>query len=236
MKMAKYKDIADALRSKIMNGEYMPGEKMPYEYALCMTYHCNKETMKKALDILVKEGLIIRRRGAGTFVKDYDPDEKPRMMFKRSLSERMPHAKITSDIIAFEVIPCDEFLARKLQIEEYDFVYHIIRNRYVDGKPYVVSISYIPLSIVPNLKADVLKGSLYDYIQNVLKYSIQSAHVNIRALPSTAPEQDFLGINAGDPCIEEEQTTYLQTGAIFEYNLSRFRYETYEFATIIIRQ
>lgn len=73
MTMAKYKDIANNIRNKIMSHEYSYGQKLPYEYVLCMSYHCNKETMKKALDILVKEGLIIRRRGAGTFVKDFDP-------------------------------------------------------------------------------------------------------------------------------------------------------------------
>lgn len=71
--MSKYKDIAEDIRNKIKNQEYTYGQKLPYEYILCMSYQCNKETMKKALDILVKEGLIIRRRGAGTFVKDFDP-------------------------------------------------------------------------------------------------------------------------------------------------------------------
>ena len=70
--MVKYIDIADDIRSKIFDKKYTYGQKLPYEYVLCVAYHCNKETMKKALDILVKEGLIVRRRGAGTFVKDYD--------------------------------------------------------------------------------------------------------------------------------------------------------------------
>ena len=67
--MVKYIEIADDIRSKIKGGKYTYGQKLPYEYVLCVTYHCNKETMKKALDILVKEGLIIRRRGAGTFIR-----------------------------------------------------------------------------------------------------------------------------------------------------------------------
>ncbi len=71
--MVKYIDIADDIRSKIIEEKYTYGQKLPYEYVLCVTYDCNKETMKKALDILVKEGLIVRRRGAGTFVKDYNP-------------------------------------------------------------------------------------------------------------------------------------------------------------------
>ena len=50
--MATYKDIADDIREKIKNQEYTFGQKLPYEYVLCMSYHCNKETMKKALDIL----------------------------------------------------------------------------------------------------------------------------------------------------------------------------------------
>ena len=139
--MAKYRDIADAIREKIKSGEYTSGQKLPYEYLLCVNYHCNKETMKKALEILVKEGLIIRRRGAGTF-------------------------DVTSDIKVFEVIPSDKKIAEKLQIDEGDFVYHIIRNRSVDGKPYCVEITYIPLYRLVNLKADVLKDSLYKYVIN----------------------------------------------------------------------
>lgn len=65
--MVKYIDIADDIRSKIFDKKYTYGQKLPYEYVLCVAYHCNKETMKKALDILVKEGLIVRRRGAGNY-------------------------------------------------------------------------------------------------------------------------------------------------------------------------
>ena len=82
--MVKYIDIADDIRSKIFDKKYTYGQKLPYEYVLCVAYHCNKETMKKALDILVKEGLIVRRRGAGTFVKDYDASSEDATQLKQS--------------------------------------------------------------------------------------------------------------------------------------------------------
>ena len=82
--MVKYIDIADDIRSKIFDKKYTYGQKLPYEYVLCVAYHCNKETMKKALDILVKEGLIVRRRGAGTFVKDYDASSEDSTQLKQS--------------------------------------------------------------------------------------------------------------------------------------------------------
>ena len=166
--MAKYRDIADAIREKIKSGEYTSGQKLPYEYLLCVNYHCNKETMKKALEILVKEGLIIRRRGAGTFVKELNVSENNETVRMRSLSMRFEGHDVTSDIKVFEVIPSDKKIAEKLQIDEGDFVYHIIRNRSVDGKPYCVEITYIPLYRLVNLKADVLKDSLYKYVINQL--------------------------------------------------------------------
>ena len=59
--MAKYRDIADAIREKIKSGEYTSGQKLPYEYLLCVNYHCNKETMKKKVVVAFSGGLDKRR-------------------------------------------------------------------------------------------------------------------------------------------------------------------------------
>ena len=237
--MAKYKDIAEDIRKKIKNQEYTFGQKLPYEYVLCMSYHCNKETMKKALDILVKEGLIIRRRGAGTFVKDFDPSMENETVnrFARGLSAKYEGIKeVTSEILEFEVIPADEFLSKKLQIELGDFVYHIIRLRFLDKKPHLIDISYMPIGVVPNLKLEHLKGSVYDYIENVLKLRIQSCHLTINAALSTSLEQQYLGLKETEPYIQEEQISYLSNGAIFEYTLARHHYADFEFQTIVVQQ
>ncbi len=236
--MAKYKDIAEDIRSKIKSGEYIYGQKLPYEYVLCMSYHCNKETMKKALDILVKEGLIIRRRGAGTFVKDYDPaTENSAAMFTRGLTAKYKgKKKVTSKVIEFEVIPADEFLAKKLQIELGDFVYHIIRLRLLDDVPHLIDINYFPLSLIPNLKFEHLHGSIYEYIEKKLKLKIQSSHIMITSSLSTQLEQEYLGLTSKEPFIQEEQTSYLSSGQIFEYSLSRHHYKRFEFQTIIVQQ
>jgi len=237
--MAKYKDIANDIRKKIKNQEYTFGQKLPYEYVLCMSYHCNKETMKKALDILVKEGLIIRRRGAGTFVKDFDPSMESEAVNKsaRGLTARYEGIKkVTSEVLEFEVVPADEYLSKKLQIEIGDFVYHIIRLRFLDQKPHLIDISYMPISIIPNLKLEHLKGSIYSYIEKVLKLKIQSCHLTINAALSTPLEQEYLGLKETEPYIQEEQISYLSNGAIFEYTLARHHYADFEFQTIVVQQ
>ncbi|MFR7591931.1 MAG: GntR family transcriptional regulator [Longibaculum sp.] len=236
--MAKYKDIADDIRQKIKKQEYTFGQKLPYEYVLCMSYHCNKETMKKALDILVKEGLIIRRRGAGTFVKDFDPSiESSTNKFARGLTAKYEGIKeVTSEVLEFEVVPADAHLSKKLQIEIGDFVYHIIRLRFLDQKPHLIDISYIPISLIPNLKLEHLKGSVYNYIEKVLKLKIQSCHLTINAALSTPLEQQYLGLKEYEPYIQEEQISYLSNGAIFEYTLARHHYADFEFQTIVVQQ
>jgi len=236
--VAKYKDIAEDIRSKIKNGEYTFGQKLPYEYVLCMSYHCNKETMKKALDILVKEGLIIRRRGSGTFVKDFDPTtEEISTLFIGGLTAKYKgKKKVESQVIEFEVVPADEFLAKKLKIHLGDFVYHIIRLRLLDSIPHLIDISYLPLSIIPNLKLEHVEGSIYGYIEQTLKLKIQSTHISITSALSSSLEQQFLDLKENEPYIQEEQTSYLSSGHIFEYTLSRYHYNNFEFQTIVVNQ
>ena len=236
--MAKYKDIAEDIRRKIINQEYVSGQKLPYEYVLCVSYHCNKETMKKALDILVKDGLIVRRRGAGTFVKNFDKVIKnTNLSVTTGLTAAYRGMKeVTSEIIEFEVIPADEFLSHKLKIDLGDFVYHIIRLRLLDKKPHMLDISFMPMSLVPNLKMTHLKGSIYEYIEKELKLKVQSSHVSIHAALSTPLEQQYLGLLENEPYIQEEHVSYLSTGSIFEYTMNRFHYKSYEFQTIILNQ
>lgn len=232
--MVKYIKIADDLRQKIKEQKYTYGQKLPYEYVLCMNYHCNKETMKKALDILVKEGLIVRRRGAGTFVKDYDSSKDATNA--KYAAELYRGQDIKSEVITFEVIPSDEKIAKKLQIEEGSFVYHIIRFRKVNEKPFNIEIIYMPISIIPSIKVEHLQTSIYKYIEKELQLKIQSAHKTIRGHLSTTLEQEYLGLTKKEPYFEIEQIGYLSSGVIFEYSFARFRYDDFELQTIILKQ
>ena len=237
--MVKYIDIADDLRIKIFEKKYTYGQKLPYEYVLCVAYHCNKETMKKALDILVKEGLIVRRRGAGTFVKDYDASADRVAKAKQSglgLTKQFEgKATVTSEVIEFEVVPSDEHISKKLQIEEGSFVYHIIRKRIVDGEPYCLEIQYMPISIIPHLKLEHVKGSIYSYIEKELKLKIQSTHKTIRGHLSTQLEQQYLGLKDYEPYFEVEEVAYLSSGVIFEYSFARFHYNKFELQTVTVQ-
>ena len=94
----------------------------------------------------------------------------------------------------------------------------------------------MPISLIPGLKVEHIKNSVYNYIENNLKLKIQSAHLTITSALSSPLEQQYLHLSEAEPYIQEEQISYLSNGSIFEYTLSRQHYNTYEFQTILIHQ
>jgi len=233
--MLKYIIIANSIRDKIKNNEYVYGERLPYEHELCTLYNCNKQTMKKALAILVKEGFILRRRGSGTYVKDsktISPINLSSVIYTRPFTNLYNDVK--SEVIKFTVIQADDFIASKLQIQKADFVYHIIRSRYINDKPYSLEITYMPINVIPNLRIDHLENSIYSYIEDNLNLKIQSGHKKITSSLSTPLEQKYLFLKENEPYIQIEQIAYLSSGEIFEFSSSRHHFKDFEFNTIVL--
>ena len=190
------------------------------------------------MDLLVSEGLIIKRRGSGTFVKDMRDDEAIEIAMKKQfMGFKAIHGnkRVTSDVIKFKVIPASAEIAEKLKIERNDFVYYIERVRYLNDELYVVEYTYMPILIIKGLKEDVLKDSIYEYIENTLNLSIQSAHRVIKADLPTDLEKKYLKMKKLVTILEVEQIAFLSNGQIFEYSKSRHRGDKTELKMIEVK-
>ena len=194
-------------------------------------------TVKKALDLLVSEGLIVKRRGSGTFIKDITEKEIHGIIDKKQFAgltyNNIEH-KVTSKVLEFAVINADEKISSMLKIEVGDFVYLINRVRYVDKEPLVMEKTYMPLSVIPGVKMKDVEGSIYNYIREELGFKIQSAHSTIRADKSSESGRKYLKLKSDEPIIEVERVSYLDNGKAFEYSFARHRYDKYEFKTITV--
>ncbi len=236
--MLKYEEIAEDIKNRIESGEYRPNDQLPLEKEMCDKYGVSRITIKKAMDKLVMRGLVVKRRGAGTFVKDIDDKEVSDISTSyqfEGFSKTFSDKTIISKIVEFKVINAEREIAEKLKIPEDEFVYYIVRARYADKVPYVMEYTYMPIDLIPGVKVDTLKGSIYEYIENKLNLKIKSAHRTIRASLPTAIEQEYLEINENFPILEVEQTAYLDTGQAFEYSKSRHRSDKFEFKSISIK-
>lgn len=236
--MLKYVEISNDIRKKIIEGNYLPNERLPFEKEICDKYESSKMTVKKALDILVAEGLLIKRRGSGTFVKDINPKERDNLIAStqfRGLSSFYVNHKVESKIIEYKVINVDDNIAKKLLVTEEDFVYKIIRVRVVDGISVVLEEMYMPIQIIPGLKKQHLSGSIYEYIERVLNLKIKSAHRTITIKKSTEYEQKLLNVKKNEPLGIIEQVAYLDNGQAFEYSIVTHRCEEFKVNSVVFR-
>lgn len=233
--MSKYKEIAEDIRKGILDGRYNPNEQLPLEKEMCKYYNVSRITIKKAVDELVSDGLVVKRRGAGTFVKAFDNSDVEEFSMSKQFcgfTESNKDKKVKSKIINFEVIHPTEEIATKLKITCDDFVYYIIRVRYADDEAYVVEYTYMPIGVIPGIKNDILHKSIYNYIENELNLKIKSAHKTIRAIVPSECEKEYLSIDSDTPILEIEQIGFLDNGQPFEYSISHHRGDKAEFRSV----
>lgn len=239
--MFKYEMIAEEIQDRIRSGEYPADEKLPREMELCRQYDVSRITIREALDLLVNRGLITRRRGAGTYVKAMTGEPSVSEKFARSqqfggFSADMKGRKVESAVNEFALQQASGKVAEMLQIPENAFVCYICRTRSVEGEPRVVEYTYMPTAFITGITEDVLKGSIYEYIEQTLKLKIRSAHRTARADMPTEQERRWLEIGEEEIAIlEVEQTAYLDDGRIFEYSRSRHRGDCFSLHTVSVR-
>lgn len=230
--------ISNDIRNKILKGEYVANQRLPFEKDLCIQYDSSKMTIKKAVDILVTEGLIIKRRGSGTFVKDLNPEEIERVIMAnqfRGTTALYPDKKVSSKILNFSIVQVPEHAAKKLNITSDNFVYDIRRVRYVNDKPVVIEEMYMPIDLIPGIKEKNIKESIYEYLENELHLKIQSAHRTVSVRKATEFEAEKLGLESGDPVAVAEQVGYLDTGNTFEFSISIHRYDEFSVEIVLTR-
>jgi len=237
--MIKYQEIAGDIRKSILAGQYLSGEQLPLEKEMCAQYDVSRITIKKAVDELVKLGLVIKRRGSGTFVKSIDDEDAKDLSMARQFTgftETNKGKTLRTEIIKFDVVHPDNEIAAKLQIATDDFVYDIIRVRFANEMPIVIEYTKMPISLIPGIKKDVLLKSIYFYIQHQLKLKIQSAHRSIRAISPNPLEIEHLKVNESFPLLEVEQIAFLDDGRAFEYSISHHRSDQIVFKSVSIRE
>lgn len=233
----KYSFIAEEMRSRILDLKYPLDKPIPDEMTLAREFGCSRMTMKKALEVLVLEGFLYRKRGHGTFIIKSALDAERLTIHNQELNgftKLLDDKGVTSNVIKFEVIFPTEKIAERLNIERETPIYDILRIRSVADEPYVLEQTYMPVTVIPGINQSVLEGSIYKYIQEELHLKLASSYKQIRADKSGELDWEYLHCSKEEPVLEVEQTVYLNNGTAFEYSLARHRYDKFVFTTVNI--
>ncbi|MGH1552760.1 GntR family transcriptional regulator [Streptomyces sp. L7] len=225
----KYQRIADSLREAIQSGEYGPGDRLPGENDLMGTHGVARMTARQALGVLKDEGIAESRKGAGVFVRSFQPLRRrgiQRLSEEQWGGGRSVWAADTGSraldvdhvAVSEEAAPAD--IGRVLDLIDEDTVC-VRRRRYVlDGKPVLLATSYLPTSVVEGsaiTQENPGAGGIYARLAE-LGYKPVHFREEIRSRMPTKEEAAQLRISAGTPVILICRTAFADEGRPVEVN------------------
>lgn len=238
--VSKYEEIADVLRNRIKQEVYPPDSLLPNQVDLVKEFGVSRMTIKKAITILTMEGLIYSQRGLGTRVLNHPFIQKDTSVFTEytGLSAEMKKngREVISKIIEFKVEFPNEEVQEKMMLNDEQPVYNIVRLRVLDGQPYVLEHTFMPVHLVPELTRSIIEHSIYDYIKNQLGISFAGAYRTISADKSSDYDQKYLECAPTDPVLEVMQIVYQRDGRPIEFSKSRNRFDVRGYSYLDVQE
>lgn len=194
-----YLELARTIRNQILDGVYHQGDKLPSESELIADTGCSRSTVRRALAVLVDEGLVAKERGRGAFVTG-DPGGRDGdlsfMSFTQMMKERGTRAKTrTADahmaraagsIATFFDVPAGSPVAK------------LIRVRYLDDKPLCIETTYLPEEFSAIVEED-LDGSLYKLLKTRYQRVAGRGHKEFEVCLATQNEAFLLDVARDTP-------------------------------------
>ena len=227
-----YLQIEQLLTEKISKGELQPGDSLPSEPNMSEMYGVSRMTVRKAVDYLVRQGVVERQRGRGTFVTD------PRSEFKMNLpldkhitsSEvaEFLNAPITNKLLHLSKISATKQVADALNIEIGSTVWFMKRLRLIGNIPFVYETSHMLVELFSDLKESDLNDSKYFYVTK-LGHNVMGSKKQIRAELPSQEVRDYLGLKRDEPVLNATSVAYLEDNVPFEVSKIYYNQEYYTF-------
>lgn len=235
--MYRYQEIYRELKSNILNNLYPEGHLLPSQEELAKKYNVSRLTIKKSLTKLIEEGLIDSRPGIGTTIRYRLQNKSDEILpldapIGATYSHRLQDVK--SKILSFSARLPSEHEQKNLNLNSTDAVYEIKRVRLINNNKYSFEYTIMPASI--KLDAQILEGSIYDYLGKEYGIKLTDARRVIYAQSADQESSKALSINIGEALLVIEQTAYDQNGKAFEFSTSKFANDYSKFAIDVHRQ
>jgi GntR family transcriptional regulator len=232
-----YVQVKEALRQRIQQGEWMRGDQLPVDLELCQMFGVSRTVIRQALNELVNEGLVIRRKGKGTFVAEPKIGEslvQKLTGFYQDMVDR-GHAPV-SRVLKQEATPASPLVAAFLEIAPGTPVIEIERVRFVQDEPIVLVTTYMPQVLCPELlNEDLTHQSLYAYLERRYNLVTVRGHRTLEAVPANEYEANLLQVKRGAPLILLDSVSYLEDGTPLEYYHALHRGDRSKFEVELLR-
>ncbi|OYT91983.1 MAG: GntR family transcriptional regulator [Burkholderiales bacterium PBB3] len=227
-----YLQLARKLAQTIREGGYKPDEALPSERVLAETLNVSRVTARSAIDQLVEQGLIIRKRGSGNYIAPLLEQPLSRLTsFSEELERRgyTPSSRWLNRTVS--VAMTDEQLT--LGLSPGARVARLERLRLADDVVMAYEVSILPQSVIADPMA--VEGSLYEHLTHIRQAPVRALQ-HIRALNAQPRLAEQLGIPDRQAVLFITRIGYLESGQAVELTHSYCRSDYYDFVAEMRRE
>ena len=205
-----YRQIKALILQALESGEWRPGQAIPSEQELAARFSVSQGTVRKAIDEMAADNLLVRKQGKGTYVASHND---PRALFR--FLRLVP---VDGELLSPQSIPLDCWRAkagqeasRMLAIEPGAPIIIVRRLLKFASKPVVIDEIYLPGEVFQGLTAETLQGwngSLYSLFESRFGVRMIRAQERIRAVAADRGASEALKLPEGTPLLSVERVTY----------------------------
>lgn len=231
-----YQQIRQLLLQSLEKGEWKPGEAIPSEFELASRFHVSQGTVRKAIDELAAEHLLIRRQGKGTFVATHHEPVVRFRFLKLAPLEGEP-VPATSEILWCRKVRANSIVAKALDLRPGDALFYLRRVLSFAGTPTLVDDIYLPAIFFKGLSMGMLRegsGPLYGLFESTFGVSMVRADERVRALPAPEDVADLLGIATAYPLLRVDRISYTYGDRAVELRYGHYLTDQYYYRNTLI--
>ena len=231
-KVPKYIQIYDWVHAMLRKGRLEVGDQLPTEPALVRQFDTSRMTVRKAIDPLVIEGIVERRRGQGTFVVANAPRQLTyNAGAPTSFSEDMLKIGVQPTIkrIKSEMIQANNLVSGYLELTKDTRVVYLKTLLFADDEPVIVDRSYLPYKEFSGLLEMDLSVPLAKLLHERLYVSIQHVRQFLGAVNAGPGEMELFGVSDPIACISMEWIGYDENNIPSLVSLCHYRGDAYKF-------
>jgi GntR family transcriptional regulator len=232
-----YKEVKTRLTRGLAAGEWKPGEAIPSESRLAERFGVSIGTVRKAIDELVAERILLRQQGRGTFVASHTEDRTLFYFFHivgKDGSRELP----VTELLSFRKARASAIEAQHLAIDTGSPVSRIQNLLKLAGRPVLVDEITVPQALFPDLDENVFggrEGTIYGLYE--ARYGITVTRISERISAAHAPARivDILALSDSTPALVIKRVAYTYNDTPVEYRVSSVNSERHEYLSDLWR-
>ncbi|TAK91944.1 MAG: GntR family transcriptional regulator [Burkholderiaceae bacterium] len=205
-----YQQIKGLIMQGLEQGEWKPGEMIPSETDLATRFKVSQGTVRKAIDELSSENLLVRRQGKGTFVATHD-EARVQFRFLRLMPNEGAQTAPESKIVECNRMRAPSDIARLLEAKPGDTLVLIRRVLSFAGKPTILEEIWLPGTLFKGLTTERLneyKGPMYGLFEMEFGTKMIRADEMIRAVSAGDEAAQYLAVNSNEPVLLIERVSF----------------------------